>query len=164
MRNEIVGSSFFFTINANITANEKQNLPLMDKFGQVMRKLVLSQMMLNFIVVKDEEDARMDKKDLINSIDSKFQLEVGQKYHRLHTHGVLKIFHYSTITFNDDKLKKWLVQQMDRGVMLNVRFANSGAEEIRMLRYVEKNRTEKKPMSVTASLTELSGKTRSYQK
>ena len=103
MRTKIVNSTWFLTINSNIV-NKPENQPEIDKFTRCIRRVFASSGIVNFLTVVDKEDVSIPKTKLLESVVSDLELEVGPVQKRVHAHGTVTVFHYTSLEFNQPKL------------------------------------------------------------
>jgi hypothetical protein len=161
MRDQIVQSQFFITINSNIPAKGDQEK--INSFLQTVRTVFLSSHILNFLKVTDEDDKDTEKTKLISSIDMDTEIEnEGKKQNRVHTHITVKVMHYTTLLLNVEKLNTYFMQRTNRVVYIDVRVTSGGAQDVSLARYKAKSRKSKRPLIITGIYVDLAGKIRRY--
>jgi hypothetical protein len=159
MRDQIVSSVWFLTIISNIP-DKQANREKIDKFNRAVRKVFLSSNILNFLKVIVPETEK--KQQLIQEVSSDIETEVGDKQHRVHCHGTVKVFHYSTLEFNQPKLSKYFVQETGHQVAIQAKVSGGSAEETAMRRYMSKTRKVKRALTISGVVVGIDGKVRKY--
>lgn len=161
MREEVVASTYFITINSNIPHTDAYKEKY-QTFQRAVRKLFLSSNILNFITILDDQDKSKSVKELIQSVNIKLDAEVGDKQHRLHYHGTCEILHYTTLEIHFHKILTYFIQQTKVKPALNLRLNKTNGQGVLMLRYAQKNSKKRRPLEVVSSIAEQDGRIRKY--
>jgi hypothetical protein len=112
MRDKIVVSSYFITLNSNVSVWQDDNKDKIKSFACGIKRIFLSRNVLNFIKILDKDDkATYDIRDLLNEINSEITFEVGPSNGYLHIHGLVTIFHRSTIKLVTNRFTRYFAKK-----------------------------------------------------
>lgn len=139
-------SQFLITINTN-RAEPEGGSGLADSLRAVLRGRIFEERniptMLNFVQGRPRDDSA------IKGVDAEFVIEVGSKFHRVHAHVLLDIYHSSRIHVDPTYLRDMVTVQLNRQlverglpalrghVYVNVKAAATGWN---MLKYLRKTK------------------------
>lgn len=109
MREEVAGSHYWMTINSNTNANRKDpdSVKRLKAFNDGLKRLFLSHNIFNFIDINDANDAGHKLGDLFHQVKCEVATEIGPTMGYLHAHCQITITHYTSITLNHERIKKW---------------------------------------------------------
>lgn len=118
-------STFFITINTNVSDYDKQKLKSVYKdFYKDIRQFI--------IFNKAGDDLTK-----IQDISGKASIEVGEKYKRIHLHSMIKIIHNSNIHLNRNMMYSWFEERLGIPVYIDkIRFVPDTISTIK--EYIDK--------------------------
>ena len=118
MRDKIVRSHYFFVVNSNTSIKNKtpEGKKRLEDFVIGLKKIFLSENILNFIRINDEKDKNIPKQKLIMDINTEIDLEYGPENGYLHAHIDMIIDHMSNITLVCNRITKYYADKFGLSV------------------------------------------------
>jgi hypothetical protein len=159
---KLSASSWQITINSNTEEHHGK----FKKFERIIKKLILSPMLLNFFDVREDSESdwvNNPGSEIINRISDKLDLsasfEVGEIMKRLHVHIIVVYFHTEHVKLDTNKLNNWFTEQgVPSRIEAKLRaFSGTGAR-----RYANKNFGKRVRFRVTSELRNLDGEEEFY--
>lgn len=160
MREKIVGTKYFLTINSNLT-DTPANKSKLQGFVKGVKRLLLSNNLLNMIRILSPKDEKIPKKQLIQEINTDASIEVGQKVHRVHLHATIMIWHRTTLSLSGIRIHEYLLKQTGLSCGVNIRVRDLAKGEVSTKRYLQKGKPQPKYF-LQANLSGLKGKSNHF--
>jgi len=129
-------SIWLFTLNTNKDFR-KLDLTFKKKFEKLCKFLFEGNHICDFVVDSRNPGVKIEDNENIKTCDTQFQLEIGSKFHKFHSHAILKIEHTGNLTFEANKLRKFMYKLF--GYNLHLDSTVSSDHALMMRRYVEKS-------------------------
>lgn len=120
-------SSFFVTVNTNRTPEEIAPY----KLDEVMDYIIDNEDVF-YTLIKGYDDT-IDK----TFAEVEYTVEVGGKYHRLHTHFFVKMRHRGRISINIDRLRNIFEKKLNI-VGIKIHIKGMGASGLTLKQYMDK--------------------------
>lgn len=159
MRDKSVSSKYWFVLNSNVRMDDHTPAAAEKRanFFAGLKRVFMSQNILNFVKIKDEDDQSADKKQLISKMTSNVALEVGGTNDYLHAHCTVTIYHRTTVLFDVNDVSKYFYKKYGLTI-----FGSPPKiipdPSITIYRYEEKQRKQPREWSLTAELEDIDGK------
>jgi len=149
-----------------ISSNQQKYHGNFDLFQDIIKRLTLSSMLLNFLFVSDYppdtdfENWHFPKpeelKGVIDGVDIKATIEVGSVAKRIHSHIFLSCFHYKYFQLDPIKLRHWVNQVSGGKILPNIQI-NMRNVDVAGRRYLNKDFKKRKNYRVVSEFRDLEG-------
>jgi len=165
MRDKTVCSKYSFLINSNqpVTDQSPRALRRMNDFLLGLKRVFLSPNIINFILIKDEEDKQYPKPSLLSKIDADVSVEIGPEKKHLHAHVVVTIHHRTTVMLETNRVGRFIMQQYGHPIYVSPPKIIPD-NTIALVQYSEKQRRKIHPLIIRSAISTEDGNTEFFNK
>lgn len=118
MRDLSVSSMYYILINSNVRNSDdsQQAIVKREDFIKGLKRVFLSDNILNFINILDEADSEFSKPELLTRVQSDVIMEKGDQRDFFHAHITVKIWHRTTLRLCTNDIAQYFNLKYDMSV------------------------------------------------